>query len=127
MSEAAQVMLSVLIVEDDELVREATVGSVMDLGHQVLEAADADAALQMLEGDAAVDVLLTDVRLPGKSGEELAQEAWRRRPNLKVIFTSGAQAPDEAIEPAGISVWLDKPYRWADLKRAFEQLHERRD
>lgn len=119
--------LSVLIVEDDELVREATVGSVMDLGHRVLEAADADAALQVLDGDAIVDVLFTDLRLPGKNGEQLAQEAWRRRPDLKVIFTSGGPTPDDSVEATGVAVWLGKPYKWADLRRAFEQIRERRD
>lgn len=115
---------SVLIVEDDELVREATVGSVMDLGHHVLEAADADTALRVLEGGAPVDVLFTDVRLPGKDGEQLVREARRRRPGLKVIFTSGGSAPDEIPSAAGPAVWLSKPYKWADLKRAFEQLRQ---
>lgn len=118
MSEA----LSVLVVEDDELVREATVGNVMDLGHRVLQAADADTALQMLDGDDAIDVLFTDVRLPGKSGEQLAREAWRRRPDLKVIFTSGAQVPEATPKVLGPAVWLGKPYKWDDLKRAFERL-----
>ncbi|MGH6967814.1 MAG: response regulator [Stellaceae bacterium] len=127
MSKTMPSELSVLIVEDDELVREATVGSVMDLGHRVLEAADADAALQVLDGDAIVDVLFTDMRLPGKNGEQLAQEAWRRRPDLKVIFTSGGPTPDDAVEAAGVAVWLGKPYKWDDLKHAFEQLRERRD
>ena len=127
MSETASDALSVLIVEDVELVREATVGSVMDLGHHVLEVADADAALQVLDGDTVVDVLFTDVRLPGKNGEELAREAWRRRPGLKVIFTSGGQAPDEPIETTGVAVWLGKPYKWADLRHAFERLCNPRD
>ncbi len=126
MSETAQPPLSVLVVEDDDLVREATVGSIMDLGYRVLEAADADAALRVLEGEPAVDVLFTDVRLPGKSGEQLAHEAWQRRPDLKVIFTSGGQAPDQPTDAAGIAVWLGKPYKWVDLQRAFEQLYDRR-
>ncbi|HVA35662.1 MAG TPA: response regulator [Stellaceae bacterium] len=128
MGEASKpVRFSVLVVEDDELVREATVGSVADLGHSVLEAPDADAALQMLEGDAVVDVLFTDVRLPGKSGEQLAREAWQRRPGLKVIFTSGGQAPDDPPDVTGVTVWLGKPYKWDDLKRAFERLRSPRD
>jgi CheY-like chemotaxis protein len=118
------VALSVLIVEDDELVREATVGSVMDLGHSVLEAADAGAALRMLESGTTVDVLFTDIRLPGISGEELAREARQRQPGLKVIFTSGGTAPDDAPEIGGSAVWLGKPYKWDDLKRAFELLRE---
>jgi CheY-like chemotaxis protein len=118
------VRFSVLVVEDDELVREATVGSVVDLGYRVLEAADADAALRVLEADAAIDVLFTDVRLPGKSGEQLAREARRRRPGLKVILTSGGRAPDEAPDTGGPAVWLGKPYKWDDLRRAFEWVRD---
>lgn len=118
--------LCVLVVEDDELVREATVGNVVDLGHRVLEAADADAALRIIDDGAAVDVLFSDVRLPGKDGSQLAREARQRRPTLKVILTSGGPAPDTPADGAGGAIWLGKPYKWDDLKRAFEQLHERR-
>lgn len=111
--------LRVLVVEDDELVREATVGNVADLGHQVVEAADADAALRILNDDGAIDVLFADVRLPDKDGNQLAREARHRRPTLKVILTSGGPAPET---PAGGTIWLGKPYKWDDLKRAFEQV-----
>jgi len=114
--------LRVLVVEDDELVREATVGNVVDLGHQVIEAADADAALQILNDDDAIDVLFADVRLPGKDGNQLVREARQRRPALKVILTSGGPAPEA---PAGGTIWLGKPYKWDDLKRAFKQLRDR--
>ena len=115
--------LCVLVVEDDELVREATVGNVVDLGHRVLEAADADTALQIIDDGTAIDVLFADVRLPGKDGSQLAREARQRRPTLKVILTSGGPAPDA---PADGAIWLGKPYKWDDLKRAFEQVHTRR-
>lgn len=114
--------LRVLVVEDDELVREATVGNVVDLGHQVVEAADADAALRILNDDDAIDVLFADVRLPGKDGTQLVREARQRRPTLKVILTSGGPAPEA---PTGGTVWLGKPYKWDDLKRVFEQLRHR--
>ena len=116
-----------LVVEDDDLVREATVGNVTDLGHRVLEAADADAALQMLDGGIVVDVLFTDVRLPGKDGEQLAREARQRRPTLKVILTSGAPPRDAPADSTGAAIWLGKPYKWDDLRRAFEQVHRRHD
>lgn len=114
--------LRVLVVEDDELVREATIGNVVDLGHQVVEAADADAALRVLNDDDAIDVLFADVRLPGKDGPQLVREARQRRPTLRVILTSGGPAPEA---PAGGTVWLGKPYKWDDLKRAFEQVRDR--
>ncbi|MGH6976755.1 MAG: response regulator [Stellaceae bacterium] len=123
-NDATSDALCVLVVEDDELVREATVGNVVDLGHRVLEAADADAALRIIDDGTAVDVLFTDVRLPGKDGSQLAREARQRRPTLKVILTSGGPAPDTPADGTGI-IWLGKPYKWDDLKRAFWQLHER--
>ena len=123
--ETASGTLCVLVVEDDDLVREATVGNVTDLGHRVLEAADADAALQMLDGGIVVDVLFTDVRLPGKNGEQLAREARQRRPTLKVILTSGGPAPDTPANGTGGAIWLGKPYKWDDLKRAFALAYER--
>ena len=123
--ETASGTLCVLVVEDDDLVREATVGNVTDLGHRVLEAADADAALQMLDSGAVVDVLFTDVRLPGKDGEQLAREARQRRPDLKVIITSGGPAPDERFAVMGAAIWLGKPYKWDDLTRAFALVYER--
>lgn len=114
--------LRVLVVDDDELVREATVGNVADLGHHVLEAADADAALRIIDDGAAIDVLFADVRLPGKDGSQLAREARQRRPTIKVILTSGGPAPEP---PMGGTIWLGKPYKWDDLRRAFAELHGR--
>ena len=121
-NDTASDTLRVLVVEDDELVREATVGNVVDLGHHVIEAGDADAALQIIDGGAAVDVLFADVRLPGKDGGQLAREARQRRPTLKVILTSGGPAPSMPVDG---TIWLGKPYKWDDLKRAFAQLYER--
>lgn len=124
-NETASDGLRVLVVDDDELVREATVGNVADLGHHVLEAADADAALRIIDDGAAVDVLFADVRLPGKDGRQLAREARQRRPTLKVILTSGGPPPDAPADGIGAAIWLGKPYKWDDLKRAFEQVHRR--
>jgi CheY-like chemotaxis protein len=60
-----------------------------ELGYEVIEVADADAALAVLETDQRVDLLFTDVVLPGKTGRVLADLAWKFRPKLKVLFTTG--------------------------------------
>ena len=60
-----------------------------ELGYRVLEAADADAALAILGSGAPVDLLFTDVVLPGRSGRDLAASAAELRPGLKVLFTTG--------------------------------------
>jgi CheY-like chemotaxis protein len=79
----------ILVVEDNEDVRTYSVMILSELGYRVLEAADADSALAILEGDQRVDLLFTDVVLPGKSGRVLADAAMKLRPGLKVLFTTG--------------------------------------
>ncbi|ATB39262.1 histidine kinase [Cystobacter fuscus] len=105
--------LTVVLVEDDELIRSNTAEHLVDQGHVVVEAQDAESALTALSTSQA-DVLLTDVGLPGRSGTELAREAVARWPHLKVIFASG---DDAGLAESGLSnaVVLLKPYTPKDL------------
>jgi signal transduction histidine kinase len=80
---------TILIVEDDEGVRQYASEILRDLNYQIIEAKDSASALRLLEADKAFDLLLTDVVLPGKNGRELADEVLRRRPGVKVIFMTG--------------------------------------
>src|SRR5690606_20730919 len=79
----------VLVVEDNEDVRVYSVMVLTELGYQVLQAPDADAGLAILRTDQRVDLLFTDVVLPGKSGRVLADAAIALRPGLRVLFTTG--------------------------------------
>lgn len=80
----------VLVVEDDDDVREVAVGFLQRLGYQVLEAADSAGALVQLAADPHIDLLFTDVMLRGAlTGADIAREALARRPTLGVLFTSG--------------------------------------
>ncbi|HET6469987.1 MAG TPA: response regulator [Geminicoccaceae bacterium] len=116
--------LRVLLVEDEALVRLATAGMLEELGHAVIEAPSAEAALEVLRQDGAVDVLFTDVGLPGMSGLELAAEARRRAPDLKIVLASGYGAePGQAPGPPG-TVRLAKPYLGDDLALAFRRLRQ---
>ena len=83
-----------------------------DFGYRVLSAADGEAALSLLENDGAVDLLFTDVVMPGLNGFEVARRAVARSPRLKVLFASG-YATD--LTPAGRL--LKKPYRPQQLTR----------
>ncbi len=86
---------TVLIVEDDDDVRRYAVGMFQELGFGVLEAADGSAALRILEARPEVRFMFTDVGLPGDyNGKELADEARRRRPYLKVLYTTGYARTD---------------------------------
>ena len=79
----------VLFVEDQDGVRHYGVEALRDLGYGVLDAADAPAALRLLDANPEIALLLTDVVLPGMDGRQLAAEARRRRPGLRVLFTTG--------------------------------------
>jgi len=79
----------VLVVEDSEPVRNMTVETLQELGYGVLAADGAVAALRLLDAHPEVTVLFTDVVMPDVNGRKLADEAVRRRPDLKVLFTTG--------------------------------------
>jgi signal transduction histidine kinase/CheY-like chemotaxis protein len=80
---------TILIVEDDDGVRQYAAEILRDLNYQVLEARDSVSALKLLDADKRFDLLLTDVVLPGKNGRELADTMRSRRPEIKVIFMTG--------------------------------------
>jgi PAS domain S-box-containing protein len=115
---------SILVVEDDALVREYVVAQLKSLGYRVTSAANAIEALSALEKDTTIDILFTDVIMPGPmNGRQLADEAVRRMPSLKVVYTSGYT--ENAIVhqgrlDAGV-VLLSKPYRKSDLARIIRQ------
>lgn len=109
---------SVLLVEDDEQVRRSAREQLRALGHEVLEACDGRQALEILAGDARVDLLFTDIVMPGMGGRELAARAVARRPGLPVLYTSGyaQDAVHDGRLDAGIEL-LAKPYRRDQLAR----------
>jgi two-component system NtrC family sensor kinase len=80
---------TVLVVEDDPDVRAYVVETLMALNYRVREAANAEDALHLLDDSAAVDLLLTDVVMPGMNGRSLAEAAQQRRPGLKVLYMTG--------------------------------------
>jgi CheY-like chemotaxis protein len=79
----------VLVVEDEAMVRQFTVDALGELGYRVLEADGGEAALRLLDAHPEVALLFTDVVMPEMDGRRLADEALRRRPDLKVLFTTG--------------------------------------
>jgi CheY-like chemotaxis protein len=79
----------VLVVEDDADVRGYVVETLDALGYDVLEAADGEHALRLLEAHKTVHLLLTDVVMPGMNGRKLADEAKQRQPLLKVLYMTG--------------------------------------
>ncbi|WP_207460138.1 PAS domain-containing protein [Azospirillum sp. SYSU D00513] len=111
--------LRVLLVEDDALIRMTTTDMLAGFGHSVLEAEDAEQALSILEAQ-AVDLLLTDLTLPGMSGDELALRVLERRPGLPVVFATGHDRPPgiEGQGPLAAATHLMKPYDAGSLAHA---------
>jgi len=116
---------TILVVEDDALVRNYVVAQIESLGYATIAAANAAEALAAMERGAAFDLLFTDVVMPGgMNGRELAEEVLQRRPGTKVLYTSGYTEnaimhhgrldPDVAL--------LNKPYRKADLAHKIREV-----
>ena len=80
---------TVVVVEDDPAVRMLVLDLLKELGYRAFEAEDAKSALPLLESDLRVDLLVTDVGLPGMNGRQLAEVARQHRPGLKVLFMTG--------------------------------------
>jgi CheY-like chemotaxis protein len=110
----------VLVVEDEPLIRLLVIDILSEAGFEVLEAQDPAEALTVLKSDEQIDVLLTDVRMPGCiDGFELAEVAKRSRPKLRVIVTSGYIARGDL--PSGTN-FLHKPFSASDLLKRVRQV-----
>jgi CheY-like chemotaxis protein len=109
---------TVLLVEDDELIRLTATEMLSDLGCKVMEASSAEEGLKALD-QAAVDILVTDVGLPGVSGLQLAKDARSLRPDLCIVVAtgdSGIQSEAELLD----AVLVVKPYAPETLRRSLE-------
>jgi PAS domain S-box-containing protein len=120
---AARRNLSVLLVEDNEHVREFAHHLLNELGYRVVSVASADAALELLDNE-PVDLLFSDVVMPGRSGVELARLARAERPSLPVLLASGYS--EEIVGSAGAEFEIvRKPYDVAMLEAALGAALER--
>lgn len=116
---------TVLVVEDDPDVRNVTVTRVGEFGHHVLEAGNAKAALDILGRDDPVDLLFTDIAMPGgMNGLELARRARQLRPGIRILFVSGYTSATHH-EGSTPGEFLQKPYRQEDLGRALNRALQR--
>jgi CheY-like chemotaxis protein len=108
---------TILVVEDNDMVRTYVESELKTLGYRVITAASGPAALDLLRQSGDIDLLFTDVVMPGGMfGPELARQAIQLRPGLKVLFTSGySQNPVKAPDGIGDARILTKPFRRRDL------------
>ncbi|MET0241036.1 MAG: response regulator [Sphingobium sp.] len=108
-------MTTVLIVEDEPLIRLISAEILGDAGYRVLEADGAGQALEVLQRDGDIDLLFTDIRMPGlMDGLKLAETVHERWPAVHLLVTSGhIRLSDNDLPDAG--TFLPKPYRSQDL------------
>ena len=112
---------TVLLVEDEPLLREVTSEDLQDLGFDTVCAHDGDHALEYLESDIALVAMVTDIRMPGTfNGWTLGRRARELRPELPVIYLSGYS--EDGLQPVPGGVFVPKPYRLHDIEAAFVQL-----
>ncbi len=115
--------LVILVVEDDDRVRQMSVDALRDLGYTVIHASGAEAALALLERHPEVALLFTDIVMPDVNGRKLADMALERRPGLKVLFTTGytrnAVVHNGVVDP-GVQL-IGKPFT---LQQLAQKVHE---
>jgi CheY-like chemotaxis protein len=119
-------MATILLVEDEDMLRSLLKDLLIHKGFKVFEAANAAEALEIEEQGAEPDLLLTDVAMPGMNGEALAELLRQKRPKLKVILMSGyAGRSATAIQnslSSGDVVFLQKPFRMTVLIEKVQEL-----
>lgn len=113
----------VLVVDDDDAVREVAAGYLDDLGYEVIEAGSGGAALEHFENGCEPTAVLMDFAMPGMNGRELAREIGKRRPGIPVVFVTG-YADAEAFADTDPAAILHKPYTRSELAAALERCVE---
>ena len=101
--------LRILFAEDEPFIQMMVTAELTDAGHEVVEVASGDDALRVLDDDTGFDVLLTDIRMPGRTdGWDLAEAARQLKPGIPVVYASGYSLVELRPVPGG--VLLPKPY-----------------
>jgi signal transduction histidine kinase/ActR/RegA family two-component response regulator len=116
---------TVLVVDDDDMVRKSVIAQLRSLGYATIEANNPDMALEVIEGDESIDLLFSDIVMPGSiDGIELARRSSERRPTLKILLTSGYPDLKASRAEQAYTQWevLKKPYRRSDLREALREI-----
>ncbi len=117
-------MSKILVIDDEEIVREATATMLRQAGHFVSEAGNGEEALQVLQDGQRFDLIVTDLVMPGKEGLETIQSIRKSYPELRLIAMSGAMSSSTYLRAAsalGATVVLQKPFRRIELLDAVKK------
>jgi len=114
---------TVLIAEDEAMLRMAAVELLEDVGYKVLEAFDGDRGYEILQSGAPVDLLISDIKMPGRNGYQLAEAGLAMRPSLRVLLMTGyAQDPlPQAMRSKGVEI-IYKPFDFDALVDAASRM-----
>ncbi|MBI3512920.1 MAG: response regulator [Proteobacteria bacterium] len=113
---------TLLVVDDDPDVREIVALSLRTAGHVVLEAANAGEAIPLLRQHAEIELIFTDIVMPGTDGFRFADMAKAQRPDVRVLYTTGFADRVEAYHGAVHGPILAKPYRMGELLAAIDRV-----
>ena len=115
---------TILLVEDEPFVREATCSILETAGFEVLPAEDAQEAMKVYEEcKQGIDLVMTDMVLPGRSGEQLGKDLRQHSPEIVVLVTSGYSNPEyETEKPGSRTYFLAKPYSRRTLVEKIEKI-----
>ena len=115
---------TILLVEDEPFVREATASILERAGFEVLPAEDALEAMRIYEGHhRGIDLVMTDMVLPGQTGQQLGEDLRKHSPELVILVTSGYGNPEyEMDEPESRTYFLAKPYSRRTLIEKIEKI-----
>jgi CheY-like chemotaxis protein len=115
-----QTALTILLVEDDELLMMSFADMLRDMGHEVFEASSARLALGIIEQTPEIDVLITDIQMPDMNGQELVKLVRQLVPDLPVIYSSGYRADKVTdLEADRMTRFLEKPFGPVELTETF--------
>lgn len=114
---------TILLVEDEPFVREATRNILEHAGFEVLSAEDTRDAIKVYEeSNHGIDLVMTDMVLPGGTGQQLGQELRKRSPEIVILVTSGYSDHDEMEAPEACTYFLAKPYSRRTLLEKIEKI-----
>ena len=119
--------VSILVVDDDERIRQLCMTYLQKLGHEVSPAASADQALELAHAR-KFDVLLTDIRMPGTTGDVLIEQLTRDCPDTAAVIMTGYPTMELAIDAVGNGVYefITKPFKLTELRQVFRKVVRRR-
>ena len=114
---------TILIAEDEALLRLVAVETLQESGYRILEAGNGEAGLALLKSDAKIDLLITDVKMPGLTGYQLSEAGLKLRPEMKIVLMTGyaSEAIPEALGRASIKI-LYKPFNFDELSSLVEKI-----